>query len=80
MLTQEKFKKHFATLTFGKTTVLTLNGKILVPASLQSRVIDWYHTNLCHPGETGTAHSIAQIFGWTGMWAQVEEHVKSCIM
>jgi hypothetical protein len=48
--TQDKYKKHFATLTFGETTVHTLDGKILMPASLQLRVIDWYHTNLCHPG------------------------------
>lgn len=78
MLTQEKYNRHFATLTFGQTTVHTLDGKILVPTSLQSRVIDWYHTNLRHPGVTRTANSIAQIFGWRGMRTQVEEHVKSC--
>lgn len=78
MLTQEKFKGHFATLTFGETTVLTLDDKILVPASLQLRVIEWYHTNLRHPGVTRTANSISQIFGWRGMRAQVEDYVKSC--
>jgi hypothetical protein len=61
MLTQDKYKKHFATLSFGETAVHTLD-----------------HTNLRHPGVMRTANSIAQIFGWRGMRAQVEEHVKSC--
>lgn len=78
MLTQNKFKKHFATMTFGEVTVHTLDGKILVPANLQLRVIDWYHSNLHHPGVICTANSIAQNFGWRGMRAQVEEFVKLC--
>ena len=27
------------------------NGKILVPVSLQERVLEWYHLLLVHPGE-----------------------------
>ena len=27
------------------------NDKILVPATLQQRVLEWYHTILVHPGE-----------------------------
>ena len=34
--------------------LICLDGKTLVPQSLQQRIVDWYHTMLCHPGETRT--------------------------
>jgi hypothetical protein len=37
-----------------KRELICHNGKIVIPASLQKRVVEWYHTTLCHPGETRT--------------------------
>jgi hypothetical protein len=66
---QEKLSKF----TFRNTEVHALEGKILVPASLQLRVIEWYHENLKHPRVTRTISSIAVVFGRNGMHIQVED-------
>ena len=36
--------------------------KIVIPQSLQKRVVDWYHLHLCHPGTTRTEATIRQHF------------------
>ena len=43
------------------------NGKILVPALLQKRVVEWYHMILCHPGELRTEQTICQHFTWKNL-------------
>ena len=77
-LKQDKYKSRFRTLKFGNSTVHTCDGKIWVPSNLQARIIDWYHTNLRHPGVMQMINSIGQTFSWKGMRAQIEDHVKSC--
>jgi len=39
---------------FGDLTykVVAQGGKILLPASLQSKAVNWYHDTLIHPGQT----------------------------
>jgi hypothetical protein len=78
MLSRNRYKNNFGKLTYGDITVHTFDGKIWVPANLQSRIIDWYHTNLRHPGVTRTINSIGQTFAWRGIRPQVEAHIKSC--
>jgi hypothetical protein len=80
---QEALQKHgsnnrISTLNFGTTSVHTIDGKVMVPATLQHRIIDWYHNNLRHPGSTRTLNSIAQTFYWKGMRSQIEEHIRTC--
>ena len=41
-----------------KRELICHNNKIVIPSSLQKRVVDWYHTTLCHPGETRTEQTI----------------------
>ena len=46
----------------GKSSqLLCKNGKIVIPQSLQQRVVDWYHTMLCHPGKTRTKKQYVSI-------------------
>jgi hypothetical protein len=40
--------------------LICCSGKISVPKTLQSRVINWYHTTMCHPGENHTEQMIRQ--------------------
>ena len=54
------------------------DGKIVVPKSLQHRIVDWYHTMLCHPGETRTEESIRQHFTWKGLKTEVQRQCKAC--
>ena len=52
------------------------NGKIVIPPSLQSRIIDWYHTVLCHPGHTRMEETIWQHFYWISMRDKIRKAVR----
>ena len=52
--------------------------KIVVSKSLQQRIVTWYHTMLCHPGETRTEESIRQHFTWKGLKPEVCRQCKNC--
>ncbi len=56
----------------------TRDGKILVPASLRERMVEWYHEILCHPGEDRTEETIAQHFAWKGMRNTVRRICRTC--
>jgi hypothetical protein len=75
---QAALQKHatndrFGTMEFSKTSVHTIDGKIIVPANLQKRIIEWYHNSLRHLGITRTINSISQTFYWKEIRSQVEE-------
>ena len=50
----------------------------MVPKSLQKRLVEWYHTTLCHPGETRMELTISQYFQWDNMQKHIKEPVKKC--
>jgi hypothetical protein len=54
------------------------NGKIVIPRSLQQRVVDWYHTMLCHPGATRLEDTIRQHFVWSALREDVRNACKKC--
>jgi len=63
----------------GKTyQLICLNEKIVIPSSLQDHIINWYHTYLCHPGETRTEKTISQHFTLTNLKARVQNKCKTC--
>ena len=63
----------------GKTRhLLVKNDKIVVPASLQKRLLQWYHYMLCHPGETRTEATISQHFTWPTLRQDVRRLCSSC--
>ena len=57
--------------------LIFLDGKIVVKQSLQQRIVDWYHTMLCHPGETRTEETIGQYFSWKGLKPMVQRACKA---
>jgi hypothetical protein len=54
------------------------NNRILVPQSKQQQVLDWYHDNLVHPGETKMINTIRLVFTWDGLNMQAKRLVKTC--
>ena len=54
------------------------NDKIVVPKPLQQKIVTWYHTLLCHPGETRTEQTLRQHFTWKNLKDQVHQHVSTC--
>ena len=73
---------HYAITIFrggGKTReLITFKGKIVIPETLQRRCVEWYHINLCHPGETRTEQTIRQHFYWKNLRKDVENTCRTC--
>ena len=52
--------------------LIFLNGKIVIPKTLQKHLVQWYHLHLCHPCETHTEQTIRQHFTWGGLSTTVK--------
>jgi transposase InsO family protein len=61
-----------------KRTLITYNDKIVIPQLLQKRITKWYHTQLCHPGETRTEETICQHFTWKNLRQTVKNVCQKC--
>jgi hypothetical protein len=70
--------KQFTLKTIEDNELIHERGKILVPAALKDRVLDWYHTVLVHPGETRMEASIRSIYTWKGLRNDVIRTCKNC--
>ena len=57
--------------------LIMYKNKIVVPASMQKRMVEWYHLQLCHPGETRTEASIRQHFWWKNLRQEVHKQVTT---
>ena len=66
--------------TIGRTTcsLITRNGKIVIPKTLQGPAVQFYHNILSHPGETRTELTLAQHYFFKGMRTLVQKHCKTC--
>ena len=63
----------------GKRTDLVChNDRIVVPTSLRRRLVNWYHNQLCHPGETRTEQTIRQHFTWPKLTKEVSNICSAC--
>ena len=82
LLDKLKYNDKYSIRTYragGKRRdLITREGKICIPPSLQQRVIDWYHVQLCHPGENRTEQTIRQHLHWDGIRQQVAKTIKTC--
>ena len=58
--------------------LITRDEKIVIPEQLQRRVVEWYHTFLCHPGETRTEQTIRQHFTFKGLKPMVHDVCSKC--
>ncbi len=64
----------------GKQIMLIcMNNKIVIPKTLQKTIVSWYHTQLCHPGETRTEQSIRQHFWFKNLREVVHDVCNKCI-
>ena len=52
--------------------------KIVIPQTIQQKIMEWYHTTLLYPGRDRTYTTISQHFYWKGMKKEVEQYVKRC--
>jgi len=54
-------------------SLICFNNRIVIPKQLQKRILQWYHTKLCHPGETSTELTISQNFYWKNLRKTVHD-------
>ena len=71
-------KRDFTYTTLEGVDLLQYQGKIIVPDTLQGRIIAWYHQYLAHPGQTRMEATIRSMFVWPGMRVQIQRHVRRC--
>ena len=61
-----------------KYKLLTKDGKICVPKSIQPHATKWYHYHLCHPGETRLELTLRQHYDWPGLKTSVRQTCTRC--
>ena len=60
------------------TKLICQNENIVIPKILQSKVVNWYHDMLCHPGETRMEESIRHHMTWKGLRQDVCKKRQTC--
>jgi hypothetical protein len=68
----------YETRIIGRTPIVYLCDKNVVPQSLQRQIVDWCHTMLAHPGKTRTIKTIKQHFHWQTLSQDVQQFVQTC--
>jgi hypothetical protein len=68
----------YETHIIGRTPIVYLRDKIVVPQSLQRQIVDWYHMMLAHPGKTRTIKTIEQHFHWQTLFRDVKQFIQTC--
>ena len=61
-----------------KRNLICRNEKIIIPKTLQRRVVTWYHDILCHSGETRTEQTLKQQFWWPNLRNDVHDVCSKC--
>ncbi len=65
---RDKPNSQYKDLVFtaaGKhVNIICYNGKMVIPKSLQPRIVEWYHSYLSHPGLNRTEETIGQHLWW----------------
>ena len=72
------YKKETYNHADKQYSLITRDGKIVVPKKLQKDLMEWYHTTCMHAGETRTELTINQHFYWTNMRKHIVDHVRKC--
>lgn len=82
LLNKLKHDSNYTVTTFHgggkKRSLITHFNKIVLPVSLQQHAVNWYHTILCHPGETRTEQTLRQHFTFKGLRDMVHATCKKC--
>jgi hypothetical protein len=58
--------------------VITHQKLIVIPKSLQKRIVAWYHHYLAHPGMTRLEATLRETMTWANMRKDIESHVRTC--
>lgn len=73
-----KESEDYGTITVEDIELISLNGKVVVPHSLQGQIVSWYHDYLIHPGSKCLEKTIGQILWWKELGDDTKKYVKTC--
>ena len=59
-------------------SLICCNNKMVVPKMFQTRLTEWYHTMLCHPGKIRTEETAKQHSMWKGTRSTVHNICLKC--
>ena len=59
-------------------SIIHYKDKVVIPLSLQTRMVTWYHEYLMHPGINRTERTIRQHFTWPSLTTDVTRIVGKC--
>ena len=62
----------------GLSLLYTSEDQLVIPESLQLKIIEWYHHFLIHPGASKMYNTIKQKLWWKGMSVDIKKHVAAC--
>jgi hypothetical protein len=71
-------KDTYSLVDLEGVNLIAENGKVVVPETLQDRLVDTYHELLQHPGMTRMEATIRHVFEWKGLRESVEKHCSTC--
>jgi hypothetical protein len=78
LLRKAKRDPAYGSVELEGVTLIAKHGKVMVPTTLQSQVVDCYHELLQHPGMTRMEATIRHVFDWRNLREMVEEHCRTC--
>mmetsp|Transcript_119887 Transcript_119887/g.346396 ORF Transcript_119887/g.346396 Transcript_119887/m.346396 type:complete len:492 (-) Transcript_119887:104-1579(-) len=52
--------------------------RIIVPDDIKPKLLQWYHSMLCHPGATRLFNTLYQHYTWKGMRNDIINYCKTC--
>jgi hypothetical protein len=58
--------------------LITREGKIVVPTTMQAKLVQWYHSTLMHPGETRMELTIGQHYYWKNLRTSMKHVCGRC--
>jgi transposase InsO family protein len=81
-LANAKSNKEYAMQSFRgggmSFSLVTKNGKIVIPKSLQLAAVQWYHLYLVHTGETRLEQTLRMHYWWNNLRETVHQVCKEC--
>ena len=73
-----KYEKRVLAQAGKDYELVVRENRIVLPTTLAKRAVEWYHTTLCHPGETRTELTMAQHYCWKGMKNTIKQVCSRC--
>jgi putative transposase len=71
-------KKSGPDRVLTETDSIDRGQRIIVPATLTRRLMEWYHTTLVHPGVNRLYNTLRQHYTWPHMLTQIKNYIKRC--